>query len=217
MVSCSVAYRERGKASSKLVHEATLPARLALRRVKRFVLPPVAALWLLEAADQLLFAAPGLDVYGIRPRTMTGLRNIVFAPWLHGTFAHLAANTLPLVVFAALIATRGARDLLRVSVGVVLLGGLGVWLLGAPGTVHIGASGVVFGYFGYLLTIGWFERRVLWVLVSIAIALLYGGLALGVLPGTVGVSWESHLAGAAAGIVMARWAGREARPARRRT
>lgn len=196
------------------MQDSTQPARLALRRVKRFVLPPVVALWLLEAADQLLLRAPGLDTYGIRPRTLTGLRNIVFAPWLHGNFAHLAANTLPLLVFGALIATRGARELLRASVGIVLLGGLGVWLIGAPGTVHIGASGVVFGYFGYLLTIGWFERRVLWVLVSIAIALLYGGLALGVLPGTAGVSWESHLSGAAAGIAMARWAGRGARPAR---
>lgn len=197
-----------------MMQEATQPVRLALRRVKRFVLPPVVLLWLLEAADQLLLAAPGLDVYGIWPRTLTGLRNIPFAPFLHGNFAHLAANTLPLLVFAALIATRGARELLRASLGIVLLGGLGVWLLGASGTVHIGASGVVFGYFGYLLTVGWFERRVWWVLVSIAIAMLYGGLAVGVLPGTPGVSWESHLCGAAAGIAMARWAGRGARPTR---
>lgn len=165
---------------------------------------PVALLWVFELIDELVLPRPGFDVYGIRPRTLIGLRGILLAPFLHANLAHLAANTLPLVVLATLILTRGVRELLRVSIGVALLGGFGVWLLGAPNTVHLGASGVVFGYLGYLLTVGWFERNVLWFAIGVAIASLYGSVMLGVLPGTPGVSWESHLFGFVAGVLMAR-------------
>jgi membrane associated rhomboid family serine protease len=178
------------------------------------VVSPVAVFWLIEAFDQLLMPAPGLDIFGIRPRTESGLWGIVLAPWLHGGFAHVAANSVPFLIFAALICLRSAGELLLVSIGGGLLGGLGVWALGRPDSVHIGASGVIFAYFGYLLTIGWIERRFTWILVSVGVGLSYGGLILGVLPGMVGVSWESHLFGLLAGVVVARWRGKRALAAR---
>jgi len=187
-----------------LLSDAARPVRTALVRMRRFVLGPVALLWVLELIDQLLVPRPGLDVLGIRPRTLVGLRGILLAPWLHAGFAHVAANTLPLLVLATVVLTRGVRELLRVTLGVVLLGGLGVWLFGGPGTVHLGASGLLFGYLGFLLSVGWFERHPVWIVVSLAIASLYGGLVLGVLPGTPGISWESHLFGFVSGVLLAR-------------
>lgn len=178
--------------------------RAAIAHTKRFVLVPVVLLWALELVDQLLLRRPGLDVYGIVPRTVHGLLGIALAPWLHAGFAHLAANTVPLVVLATLVLTRGPRTLLRVTLGVALLGGLGVWLLGGARTLHLGASGVVFGHLGYVLTVGWFERHLAWMAVSILVAGLYGGAMAGVLPGTPGVSWEAHLFGLLAGVWMAR-------------
>ena len=67
------------------------------------------------------------------------------------------------------------------------------------------ASGLVFGYLGYLMTVGWFERHLGWIALSIGIALLYGGVLRGVFPGTPGISWEGHLSGFLAGCAMARW------------
>ena len=180
----------------------------AWRDVARFILTPLAVLWLLELVDRLLLPAPGLDVYGIRPHARVGLRGILLAPWLHHGFAHLAANTVPLALLGTLVLSRGRRELARVTAWVVLLGGLGVWLIGSARSVHLGASGVVFGYFGYLLALGWFERRAMSILVSLGIAAVYGSLLLGVLPGTPGVSWESHLCGLGAGLAAARRARR---------
>jgi len=165
---------------------------------------PVVAMWLLELLDQLLLPRPGLDVFGIRPRSEGGLWGILFAPWLHRGFAHLAANTVPLAVFGALVLTRGTRTFVRTSLGIIVLGGLGVWLFARSGTIHLGASGLVFGYLGYLLTIGWVERHLGWIALSVGIGLLYGGLLRGVLPGTPGISWEGHLSGVLAGCAIAR-------------
>ena len=39
--------------------------------------------------------------YGIYPRTLTGLRGIVFGPFLHGSVEHLYNNTIPLAVLMA--------------------------------------------------------------------------------------------------------------------
>lgn len=179
-----------------------------LRDTLLWVLTPVVLFWLLEAVDELFLPAPGLDVYGIRPRTAQGLWGIAFAPWLHGSFAHVAANTVPFLVFGTLIAGRGIGQFVLVSLGVTLLGGIGVWLIGGAHSVHIGASGVIFGYFAYLLTIGWVERHFAWIALSIAIAFLYGGLIFGVLPGMPGISWESHLCGFLAGLALARMLGK---------
>ncbi len=97
----------------------------------------------------------------------------------------------------------GIAAFLGVSLLVILLGGLGVWLFGASG-YHIGASGLIFGYIGYLLARGYFERSVGSLAVAVIVALVYGGALWGVLPGQPGISWQGHLFGAIGGVVAAR-------------
>ena len=87
---------------------------------------------------------------------------------------------------------------------VVLLGGAGVWLA-ARGGSHIGASGLVFGYFGYLVARGWYDRRIVSILIAIVVMVVYGGLLFGVLPTGGRVSWEGHLTGLIAGVLVARF------------
>ena len=159
----------------------------------------VALLWSIEILDLVVFRG-SLDALGIRPRTVPGLVGIALAPLLHGGFAHLAANTLPFVGLGWLIMLRKKRDLFLVTLVATLVGGLGVWLLGAPSSVHIGASGVIFGYFGFLLLRGWFERSALSIALSVVVGLVYGGMIWGVLPTRLGISWEGHLFGFLAGV-----------------
>ena len=83
-----------------------------------------------------------------------------------------------------------------------MVGGSAVWVLGRT-AIHVGASGLVFGYFGYLVANGWFDRRPLSILAAIAVVVLYGGLVFGVLPTQSFVSWEAHLFGLIAGVVSA--------------
>lgn len=154
-----------------------------------------------------------LAVYGVQPRSATGLRGIVFAPFLHGSWAHLAANSLPFVVLGGLVLLQDWRRFVTVTLWAMLGAGLAAWLLGAPRSVHIGASGVVFGYLGFLLAHGWFAKRFATALLSVAVAFVWGGLVFGVLPGQPGVSWQSHAGGFVGGLFAARQA---ARPGRRR-
>ncbi len=163
----------------------------------------IALIWALEIVDQLLFGG-ALDMLGIRPRTLGGLRGILLAPFLHGGFAHLAANTVPLVILGWMVMMRETKDIFVVSAVTAVIGGLGIWLFGGAGSVHIGASILIFGYLGYLLFRGWFDRSVASMVGSIAVAVLYGGLVFGVLPGQPGISWEGHLFGFVGGVLAAR-------------
>jgi membrane associated rhomboid family serine protease len=149
------------------------------------------------------FMGHRLSEWGIRPRTTLGLIGIPLSPLLHGSFNHVLSNTIPFLLLGGLVALRGSQKLVGVSVFIIVLGGLAVWLFGRS-AVHVGASGLVFGYFGYLIAIGWYDRRPLSILVAIAVIVLYGGLLLGVLPTQGFVSWEAHLFGLLAGVLAAR-------------
>ena len=174
----------------------------------------VSTMWLSEGVDQVAFDGD-LDRFGIVPRQLDGLTGVALAPFLHAGFGHLVANTIPLLVLGGLIAFKGLRRLVTVAVGVVVLGGLGVWVFGRS-AIHLGASGVVFGFLGYLVAAGVLERRLRSVVLAVVAVALYGGMIWGVLPGTPGVSWESHLFGLLSGLVMARVVTRPAETAARR-
>src|SRR3954451_16987866 len=170
--------------------------RLAIPLVLVFVM------WAVELAN--LVTAGSLTRFGIHPRTVPGLWGILFSPLLHAGLAHLIANTVPFLVLGWLVALRGRRDYIMVTCFVTLVGGGAVWLVGRPFSNHIGASGVIFGYLGFLLARGFFERSAQAILLSIVALLLYGGIIWGVLPTTPGVSWEGHLFGLLAGVMAAK-------------
>ena len=173
----------------------------------------VATMWILELADLLIFRG-GLNSYGIFPRQAIGLRGILLMPFLHGDLPHLMANTLPFLVLGWLVMVREIGEFFAVSAIATVVSGLGIWLFGATNSVHVGASGVIFGYLGFLLLRGFFERNILSIVMSLIVGFLYGGLIWGVLPSQPGVSWEGHLFGFLGGILAARLL---ARPKERRS
>jgi membrane associated rhomboid family serine protease len=161
----------------------------------------VGLMWGIEVID--LFLGGALDQFGIMPRSIVGLRGILFAPVLHGNIPHLIANTVPFLTLGWFVMLRRTSDFFGVTAIVMLIGGLGTWLFAPANTVHIGASGVIFGYLGFLISRGYFERRIGSVIVSLMIGISYGGLIWGVLPGQIGISWQGHLFGFIGGIVAA--------------
>jgi membrane associated rhomboid family serine protease len=162
----------------------------------------VGLMWALELLD--LFLGGWLNRFGIRPHSLIGLRGILFAPFLHGNFFHLMANTVPFLILGWLVMLRRTSDFFTVTAIVMLISGLGTWLFAPSYTNHIGASGVVFGYLGFLLFRGYFERSIGSIVTSVVVGLLYGGMIWGVLPGQIGISWQGHLFGFIGGIVAAR-------------
>jgi membrane associated rhomboid family serine protease len=162
----------------------------------------LALMWAVFVANALSGGA--LLSLGVIPRTSIGLRGILFAPFLHGSLAHIVANSIPFLVLGWLVMLRDSSHFLPVTVAAMIGSGLTAWLFGAPGSLHIGASGVIFGYFGFLILSGWFARSLASILLSLLVIALWGGMVLGVMPGQAGISWQAHLGGFLGGVFAAR-------------
>ena len=165
------------------------------------LLGAIALLWAVELAN--LLTEHQLNTWGILPRSLMGLRGIPLSPFLHANLGHLLVNTLPFLVLGGLVVLRGRRAFLGTSLFIILCGGTAVWLFGRT-AYHIGASGLIFGYFGYLVARGWYDRSPWSILIALGTLFFYGGLVWGVLPIDAYISWEGHLFGLLAGILAAR-------------
>ena len=162
----------------------------------------VSIMWALELLDTVL-PHLNIDYYGIHPRNLQRWYGILLAPFLHGSWQHLLMNTPPFIIFGSLIAIHCLGDLWVVSVITALVSGIGVWLISPANSITLGASGVIFGYFGFLLFRGIFERNLTSLFVSVAIAVLYGSLIWQVFPSAPHISWQAHLFGFIGGVLAA--------------
>lgn len=162
-----------------------------------------------------VFSAQGaFDVraWAVQPQQLANWRGLLGAPLLHGSFEHLAANAIALLTLGTLAGGLYPRALVR-AVPLAWIGsGLGAWLLGAAGSFHLGASGVTHGLMFLLLGLGLLRRDRPAVAAAMIAFMFYGGMLLTVLPREAGVSWQSHLGGAAAGLLAA-WLWRHRDPA----
>jgi membrane associated rhomboid family serine protease len=170
-----------------------------LRRYGKVLFGFVAVLWVLEVVS---WALP-IDAFGVRPRETAGLIGVLTHPFLHVGLGHLLGNSVALLLFGGMVVLKRELDLYVTAALSVLVGGLGIWLVGRGGSNHIGASGLVFGLFGYLLSTGFFERRVGPVLLSVFVFLGWGSMLFGMAPTQVVVSWEGHLFGFVGGVFSA--------------
>jgi membrane associated rhomboid family serine protease len=166
------------------------------------VLALISVMWLIELINIALNHS--LCNLGIMPRTYIGLIGIVVSPFVHYGIAHLSANTIPLAVLGGLIALSNSHLFNRVTFFVIIFGGFAVWLLGRP-AYHVGASGLIFGYFGFLVARGLYERSFVSLLVALVVIFFYGSMIWGVFPVAPYISWEAHLFGFIAGIAAARF------------
>ena len=174
--------------------------RARLRHAFLAVATLTAALWWIKVLDRVV--GWELGALGIQPRELTGLLGVVTAPLLHGSFEHLFANTLPLLVLGTLL-LYGYPRARWPAIGLIwILSGLGVWLVGRDST-HIGMSGVTHGLMFFLFVAGLVRRDKLAVALSMIAFFLYGGMVWGIFPAEAGVSWEYHLFGALAGVLTA--------------
>ncbi len=161
----------------------------------------VALLWILLGIDDA--TGGSLNTLGITPRRPGELLDIVPAAFLHGGVAHLASNTLPLLVLGFLVALGGLARFFGIVATVTIVSGLGVWLTAPGNSVTIGASGVIFGLLAYLVVTGFVNRRVWEVVLGLVVLAVYGSILLGALPGTPGISWQAHAFGLVGGVLAA--------------
>lgn len=163
----------------------------------------LALLWVIQVANW----ADGYRLdpgFGILPHHLSHLGDIFTAPFLHASWQHIEGNSVPLFVLGFLAAYRGIAKFLAVTLIVIVSSGLAVWLFQSGNTLTVGASGLVFGYFGYVLVRGLFDRNWVDIAVGVAAGAMYYYILSVAIPGTPGISWMDHIGGLAGGV-LAGW------------
>jgi membrane associated rhomboid family serine protease len=159
-------------------------------------------LWVIQLANWA--DSYRLDMtFGIVPHSQSHLADIFTAPFLHFSWQHLEGNSIPLLVLGFLAAYRGITKFVAVTVIAVITSGLAVWMF-QSNELTVGASGLVFGYFGYVVVRGIFDRNFVDAIVGALAAVAYAYILAVAIPGTPGVSWIGH-AGGLVGGVLAGW------------
>ncbi|MEV7118029.1 rhomboid family intramembrane serine protease [Kitasatospora griseola] len=154
--------------------------------------------------------------HGIVSRQASSLPDLLTAPFLHLNWQHLEGNSGPLFVFGFLAAYRGVRKFLGLTALLVVTSGMAVWLFERDHVVTVGASGVIFGYFGYVVLRGLFDRNLIDSLIGLVMGASFAYLLTTAIPGTPGVSWLGHLGGLVGGLAGA-WIFRTRGPKRTAT
>jgi membrane associated rhomboid family serine protease len=180
---------------------------LAEARKALFVMAGIlAVLWIIQlinvADDYRLTYA-----YAIRARDLATLPYIFTAPFLHFSWTHIEGNSGPLFIFGFLAAYRGVKKFVGVTLLVIVTSGLAAWIFATPGVPGAGASGVVFGYLGYILVRGLFDRHAIDLLVGAIMALCFAYQFTVLLP-HAGIGWQAHIGGLVGGV-LAGWVFRE--------
>jgi membrane associated rhomboid family serine protease len=172
----------------------------ALKRSALWVGALVLLLWVIWLVGVWL----ELDLvrFGVYPRQLSGLLGVMFGPLIHGSAAHLLANTAPLLVLGTALLYGYPRSAWIVLAVLYIGSGLGVWLF-ARESYHIGISGLIHGLMSFIFVIGILRRDKLAIALSLIVFFLYGSMIWGVFPREPGISFESHMFGALLGVALA--------------
>jgi membrane associated rhomboid family serine protease len=165
-----------------------------------WVMGLISVLWIVQFVQY--FGLVDLSSYGTWPHHISGLKGIIFSPFIHGSFEHLISNTLPMMVLLTVLLSAYPRVALWVLVFVHLLSGILVWTFAPDTGVHIGISGIIYGIAAFLVASGIFRKDRTSTSIAILVALVYGSMVWGFIPQD-GVSWQSHLYGSISGVIIA--------------
>jgi membrane associated rhomboid family serine protease len=160
----------------------------------------VGLMWIVHIMKLML--GMSLAQFGVLPREIYGLKGIVTGPFIHGDIQHLISNSIPMLMLLTMIFVFYRKVAVKSFVVIYLLTGAAVWLF-AHDAFHIGASGVVYGLVSFVFWSGVFRRNIKSIILSLIVIVLYSGYFYGILPNQTGISWESHLFGGLAGILVA--------------
>ena len=152
--------------------------------------------------------------YGVLPRKISGLKGILLSPFIHGDIEHLINNTLPIIMLGGALCFFYKKNYKEIFLWLFLTSGILLWGIGRP-VFHIGASGVIYALASFIFFSGLISNNKRLSAMSLIVIFIYGSLFWGLLPVNPGVSWEGHLSGFIAGIIIA-WFFRKEGPKRKK-
>ena len=140
--------------------------------------------------------------FGVLPQTAKGLKGVLFSPFIHKDLTHLFNNSYPILILGGLLFSVYRKIALQIFVWLFFISGFWLWIIGRP-SFHIGASGIIYALASFLFISGIIRKNPRLAAVSLVIIFLYGSMIWGILPTKESISWEGHLAGFVAGILIA--------------
>ena len=156
-------------------------------------------IWMIKLVEVTLEL--DFTTWGIYPLKLKGLKGILLSPLVHANFKHLMDNSVPLLVLGVAIFYFYRPVAYRVFFLTYIMVGIWVWF-GGRAAYHIGASGLVYGFASFLFISGVILREIRLLAISLLVVFLYGSLVWGIFPIKKGISWESHMLGAIAGLIL---------------
>jgi membrane associated rhomboid family serine protease len=202
-----VTTKEGGRRPTVSAEAMIAEARKALWVMVAFL----AVIWIVQLINAPQDYALSYE-YGLRPHHLDSLPDVFSAPFLHASWGHIEGNSGPLFIFGFLAAYRGVKKFLGVSLLILLASGIGEWFTGSSDQVTVGASGMVFGYFGYILVRGIFDRHLTDIVLGLVMGLCFAYQFSVLLP-TDGIAWQAHAFGFGSALVGG-WLFRDRRPKR---
>ena len=139
--------------------------------------------------------------YGVLPRKFNGLLGILFSPLIHSDVNHLLSNSLPVIILCLLIFNFYSQIAKKILIYLYFISGLWLWCIGRE-SFHIGASGLIYAMASFLFFSGILRKNSQLSAVALLVIFIYGGLFWGLFPIHKNVSWEGHLTGFIAGILV---------------
>ncbi len=155
--------------------------------------------WMVFLVENMLHL--DFSEFGIYPLHLSGLKGILFSPFIHGSLKHLTANSVPFFILSSALFYFYRNLAYRIFFLIYFLSGLCVWL-GGREAFHIGASGIIYGLASFLFFSGIFRDDIKLLTISVIVVLLYGGMFWGIFPIEPSISWESHLWGSVSGVIL---------------
>jgi membrane associated rhomboid family serine protease len=145
--------------------------------------------------------------WGVLPREASGLKGILASVFIHGDLGHIASNTLPILVLGMMLFYFYKKIAKQTFFWIWLISGIWLWIGGrnhaSHPTFHIGASTLIYGLATFLFFSGVFRKHLQLMVVSALVLFLYGSILWGIFPLKTEISWEGHLFGALAGVLVA--------------
>lgn len=149
-----------------------------------------------------IYGGFNFNKFGVYPRTIKGLRGILFSPFVHSNIKHLFNNSMPLFVMLGGMFYFYHKIAFKVIVIGTLLTGFITWLI-ARDSYHIGASGVIYFLVSFIFFSGIIRKYYRLIALSLIVVFLYGSMIWYIFPTEEHISWEGHLSGFLVGLAMA--------------